>query len=52
MINYAQEKLFKERQIVQSSFDLPADGKTNSVSLCGDLNDWDPGVQPLKRRKD
>ena len=34
------------------TFDLPADGKTNSVSLCGDFNDWDPGGQPLKRRKD
>ena len=23
------------------TFDLPADGKTNSVSLCGDFNDWE-----------
>ena len=34
------------------TFDLPADGKTNNVSLCGEFNDWDPGAQPMKRRKD
>lgn len=34
------------------TFALPGDGKTNEVSLCGEFNDWNPGAQPMKRRKD
>jgi 1,4-alpha-glucan branching enzyme len=34
------------------TFELPAGGDTQNVSLCGDFNGWDPGVQPMKRRKD
>jgi 1,4-alpha-glucan branching enzyme len=34
------------------TFDLPSDAYAGTVALCGDFNDWDPTVHPMKRRKD
>ena len=34
------------------TFELPSDGNIKNVSLCGEFNDWNPRIQPMKRRKD
>ncbi|NIR45459.1 MAG: glycoside hydrolase [Gemmatimonadetes bacterium] len=33
------------------TFELPAEVNAQSVSLCGEFNDWDPTSHPLKPRK-
>ena len=34
------------------TFSLPAEVNAESVALCGEFNEWDPGKHPLKKRKD
>jgi len=34
------------------TFSLPAEVEAESVSLCGEFNNWDAEKHPLKRRKD
>lgn len=34
------------------TFDLPAAVEADSVSVCGDFNDWEPGAHVMTRRKD
>ena len=34
------------------TFELPKDVSAETVSICGEFNDWDPEKHLLKRRKD
>ena len=34
------------------TFTIPANSNTKKVSLCGEFNEWNPIVHPMKRRKD
>lgn len=34
------------------TFDFTPKGNANTVSLCGEFNEWNPRAQPLKQRKD
>jgi 1,4-alpha-glucan branching enzyme len=42
----------KKGSTCRVTFDLPADGKTKKVCLCGEFNEWNPRAHPMKRRKD
>ena len=42
----------KKGSTCRVTFDLPADGNTKKVSLCGQFNEWNPRTHPMKRRKD
>jgi 1,4-alpha-glucan branching enzyme len=33
------------------TFELPRDIDASTVSLCGEFNEWEPSVHPMKRRK-
>lgn len=34
------------------TFNFPAEVSAATASLCGDFNDWNPAVHPMKQRKD
>lgn len=34
------------------TFALPADANAKTACLCGDFNQWDPSVHPMKKQKD
>jgi len=34
------------------TFELPSDVDAQSVVVCGEFNDWDSQMHPMKRRKD
>jgi len=34
------------------TFELPSDVDAQSVVVCGEFNDWDVKMHPMKRRKD
>lgn len=42
----------KSGNICRVTFELPPDVDAEKVSVCGEFNDWDPEVNPLKLRKD
>jgi len=33
------------------TFELPREVDASTVSLCGEFNEWEPSVHPMKRRK-
>ncbi len=33
------------------TFELPARIEAQTVSVCGEFNDWDPSIHPMKKRK-
>lgn len=37
---------------VKVTFELPPAVEAREMSVCGDFNDWVPGANPLKQRKD
>jgi 1,4-alpha-glucan branching enzyme len=34
------------------TFELQPEGSVQMAALCGEFNDWDPTMHPMKRRKD
>ena len=34
------------------TFELQPEGSVQAAALCGEFNDWNPTVHPMKRRKD
>jgi len=47
-----QKEYTQTRRSCRVTFILPAEVNANSASLCGEFNDWDPRVNPMKKRKD
>ncbi len=39
----------KTGQVCRVTFKLPAGLATNKVALCGDFNEWDEKVNPMKQ---
>jgi 1,4-alpha-glucan branching enzyme len=42
----------KKGSACRVTFDLPAEGNTRKASLCGEFNEWNPDVHPMKKKKD
>lgn len=42
----------KNGRTARVTFDLPAEVGAETVSVCGDFNNWDAKAHPLKQRKD
>ena len=42
----------KTGKICRVTFSLPAESGAETVTLCGEFNDWNPESNPLKKRKD
>ena len=34
------------------TFSLPKDVQADEIAVCGDFNDWDPAIHPMKKYKD
>lgn len=42
----------KSKRSCRVTFELPSVVGANKASLCGEFNNWDPGMNPMTRRKD
>ena len=42
----------KTGRLCRVTFKLPAEVGAKTATVCGDFNDWTPGVHPMKRLKD
>lgn len=49
MLNKAYTKTGRSCRV---TFELPAEVEAKNAVLCGEFNNWDPTVYPMKRRKD
>ncbi len=47
------KKFLKTKPVCKVTFQLPPEeaGQAQSVSLCGDFNNWDPAANPMRRQK-
>ncbi len=48
----AKKTYGKKTKTCKVTFELPAQVSAQTVSLCGDFNEWSPTQHPLVRRKD
>jgi 1,4-alpha-glucan branching enzyme len=48
----AKKTYGKTAKSCKVTFELPAEVKAETASVCGDFNDWDPQAHPMVRRKD
>ena len=46
-----KKKFLKTKPTCEVTFELPDQIAAKNVSVVGDFNDWDPGANPLKKRK-
>jgi 1,4-alpha-glucan branching enzyme len=49
-----KKQYLKNKPVCKVTFTLPKSmaNSADKVSLVGEFNDWDPGANPMKRRKD
>ena len=48
----ANKNYSKTKSFCRVTFNLPPQVEADTVSLCGDFNNWDKKIHPLKKRKD
>src|SRR5690349_10767702 len=42
----------KTKRVCRVTFEVQPEGKVETAALCGEFNDWNPAMHPMKRRKD